>query len=710
MKTTVRCAVYARYSSDLQRLTSIEDQLRRCREYAEQQGWTVIEEFVRCDEARSAATLAGRDALQSLLAASKSYPTPFDCLMVDDTSRLARYLPDVLKMNDSLQYHGVFIYAVAQRLDCREKTSRPLLTLHGMMDEQFLVSLGEKVHRGQEGRALNGMQPGGKCYGYRNVPIEDPTRSGKYGRFAISGVKLEIDEAEAAVVRRIFEMYASGISQAAIAKTLNAEGVPAPNPPRTRLERSWCVSSIFEMLRNERYRGVFVWNRTKKERNPETGRKTSRPRPESEWKRIDVPEWRIVSDELWEQAQARKRFAGKRFSASQLGGFHSTDRSKRYIFSGFLVCGVCGSKMVIASGSGKRGYVKYGCPSHRYRGTCSNGLMIRQDRLEAQLIAWLTERVSKSEMIEHALTQFQERLQKRLRDLQEQTLKAADAVTTLQSQRSQLKARANNLGEAIGQMGHSATLLQQLAAVELDIERIDERLAVANQPLDLAFSLESIRDFVAAKSLDFRAAFDAEPVKAKEILARHIAQIVLTPRETESGSVYDVSGDIDLFGGDSKAMSLEVEAHTGRASKRRALTVGQMGIVEDVSIETKPCNGTRSRLWPTLQNQRLSCGPASNRRNFIGPCTDLYRVIPKVGGIAWLPNSAIDSVVGTLIIGALALARNNGLQNSLAPLAEGGRSISRRRPGCGIIKPFILDERRRHAAALPSPPDHLQVC
>jgi site-specific DNA recombinase len=569
MNVTVRCAIYARYSSDLQRLTSIEDQLRRCREYAAQQGWTVIEEFVRCDEARSAATLAGRDALQSLLAASKTSPLPFDCLMVDDTSRLARYLPDVLSMNDKLQYHGVFIYAVAQRLDCREKTSRPLLTLHGMMDEQFLVSLGEKVHRGQEGRALNGFQPGGKCYGYRNVPIEDPTRNGKYGRFAISGVKLEITEEEAAVVRRIFEMYASGTSQAAIAKVLNAEGVPAPNPPRTRPVRSWCVSSIFEMLRNERYRGVFVWNRTKKERNPETGRKTSRPRPESDWKRIEVPEWRIVTDELWERAQARKRFAGQRFTASHLGGFNRSERSKRYIFSGFLVCGVCGSKLVIASGSGKRGYVKYGCPSHRYRGTCTNGLMIRQDRLETQLIAGLTERVSKTELIEYALKQFQARLQARLKELQDQTLKAADAVTALQNQRRELKARANNLGEAIAQMGYSATLLQQLATLELEIQRIDERLAVANQPLDLAFSLESIRDFVSDKAMDFSAGFDSEPAKAKEILARHIDRLILTPRQAEDGMLYDVSGDIDLFGGDGKAMSLVVEAYTGRASKQR---------------------------------------------------------------------------------------------------------------------------------------------
>jgi hypothetical protein len=60
------------------------------------------------------------------------------------------------------------------------------------------------------------------------------------------------------------------------------------------------------------------------------------------------------------------------------------------------------------------------------------------------------------------------------------------------------------------------------------------------------FSLESIRDFVSDKALDFRAAFDAEPGKAKEILARHIDQLILTPRGTEDGMVYVVSGDIDL--------------------------------------------------------------------------------------------------------------------------------------------------------------------
>lgn len=113
-------------------------------------------------------------------------------------------------------------------------------------------------------------------------------------------------------------------------------------------------------------------------------------------------------------------------------------------------------------------------------------------------------------------------------------------------------------------MGRSVTLLQQLAEIELEIGRIDEQLAFANQPLDLAFSLELIRDFVAKKALDVRSAFDAEPGKARQILANHIEKLILTPRETEDGPVYDVSGDIDLFGGDQAAMGLVIKATTSR--------------------------------------------------------------------------------------------------------------------------------------------------
>ena len=221
------------------------------------------------------------------------------------------------------------------------------------MNNSWLV-WADKVHRGQEGRVLKGLNPGGRCFGYINVPIEDPTRHGKYGRPAVAGVQLEIDPQQADVVRRIFQMSADGFGLAQIAKTLNEAGVPAPQPPRTRSIQAWCPSSIRELLRNERYRGVQVWNRTVKVRNPETGRKVSKQRPVEDWKRVEVPEWRIVPEELWQAAHARIAVNTRKFSASCLGGLNRTERSRSYLFSGLLVCGKCGSRLIITSGNGKR--------------------------------------------------------------------------------------------------------------------------------------------------------------------------------------------------------------------------------------------------------------------------------------------------------------------------------------------------------------------
>jgi hypothetical protein len=224
------CAISARYSSDLQRPTSIEDQVRRCTEFAAKQGWTVVEESIRFDEARSAATVAGRDALHALMVAAKTKPRPFDCLLVDDTSRLARYLPDVVSMHDILLDHGVFIYAVSQRLDCREKASGPLLTLPGMTGWAIPRHPRWKGKPWSGGAGVERDAPWRRSFRVSEQPIENPTRTGKYGRAAVSGVKPEFDKVEAPIVERVFTMYAKCNRPASIAKILIAEGVQAPQP------------------------------------------------------------------------------------------------------------------------------------------------------------------------------------------------------------------------------------------------------------------------------------------------------------------------------------------------------------------------------------------------------------------------------------------------------------------------------------------------
>ncbi len=533
-----RCGIYARYSSDLQRESSIEDQIRRCREYASRQGWTIMEEAVVIDKAVSAATVAGRDGLQGLITTARGKDRLFDCLLVDDTSRLARDISDALRTVKILDFYGVSVVSVSQGIDSSQGNARPLLAMHGIMDEQYLTDLAKKVHRGQEGRALSGYTTGGRVFGYTNVPIEDPTRTGKYGRPAVLGVKLEINPDQAAVVNRIFTMFAGGMGQGAIALQLNAEGVAGPGG-------RWSRYTIHEMLQNERYRGVFVWGRTKKDRNPETGRKISRATPGGQWRRVDVPSWRIVPEALWQTVQERRKTALERFR--QLGGMTRTQRGRRYLFSGVLVCGMCGGAMVICAGGGKRGYVKYGCHTHKHSGMCGTQLMIRQDRLEEQMLAAIEARVLNREMLDYVVRRCEEALKDRMAQMERQ-----GSIVTVQSLEKDLEDRRRRqakLIEAIEVAADVTSLAERLRGLEAEIAKIQQAIA-AYRPIRLDAAVEEIREHVRGSLMGLRhllaANTDGDYARAKEAIAKHLGKLVLTPSVREGRPVYKVTGSFTV--------------------------------------------------------------------------------------------------------------------------------------------------------------------
>jgi site-specific DNA recombinase len=259
---TLRAAIYARYSSDNQREASIEDQIEVCRRYAQLQGWTIVE--IYADYAQSG-TSRFRPHFQQLQVDAEA--RLFDVIIVEALDRLSRKLADVAELHDALTFLGIKLHAV----NTGEITPMHAAVL-GMIAQAYSKDLGEKTKRGQLGRALKGKVPGGKAYGY-DVLLAGADGAGERG----------INAAEAAVVVRIFELFAAGVSPREIAKRLNAEHVPGPNgrPWRDTTIRGQ-LDRCTGILNNAIYAGLLKWNRCSYVKDPRTGKRSpGRTRPSS---------------------------------------------------------------------------------------------------------------------------------------------------------------------------------------------------------------------------------------------------------------------------------------------------------------------------------------------------------------------------------------------------------------------------------------------
>ena len=544
----IRCAIYARYSSKMQRSASIEDQIRNCRRAAEEKGWVVLDEYIRSDSELSGRTVFGRDGFLDLIRLAKLRPLPFDCILIDDTSRLARYVPDALRECDVFTFYGVFIYFVSDNLDSRDGDNFRLVHLiKSYGDERHSRDLGKKIHRGQEGRILKGYTAGGTCYGYRNNYLRDLSEKGNYGENKIIGVEQQIVPEEAAVVVRIMEMRADEFSFAKIVKTLKAEGVPAPRRKyKGQVRDCWLPSSIKQITNNELYRGVRVWNRTQKLLNQAEGSKRKRVRPQSEWVRKEVPSLRIIPDDLWERVQQVNRQMKEKIYGRRQGGLNRTPASRTYLFSGVLNCGVCGGKFAVIIG-GEASKVRYGCKNHRFRDTCANKTTISRSRLEHQLISALSNNLLDPRLEQERIQEFRKQLDARL-SLEAQL--AAEGVSNrpkLEAERSELEKKARNLVDAISQHGFSPFLSAQLANAESWLAEIEKLLRAKPAAKLPTFTDEQIRDFLRKECHDFCELLKGDPETARREIQKRIKKLVLTPRETPNGAILEVSGDIDLL-------------------------------------------------------------------------------------------------------------------------------------------------------------------
>jgi site-specific DNA recombinase len=559
-----RCAVYTRYSSDLQSETSSEDQIRNCRNLAQQKGWDVLDEYIRSDEELTGRTLVGREGLADLLRLAQQRPRPFDCILIDDTSRLGRDLPDVLKVCDMFMHHGVFIYFVSDRLDSREESFRIVYLVKGYGDERYSKDLGKKIHRGQEGKIRKGYTSGAWCYGYKNTYIRDATQKGIHGEEKVVAVKQQKIPEQAAIILRIMEMRASGLSFARIAKTLKAEGVPSPQRKwNGRIIDCWLPSTIKQITNNELYRGVRHWNRTQRVLNPADGKKNKRVKPKSEWVRVEVPDLRIVSDELWERVQQVNRQMKDKLYGRRLGGLNRTPQSRTYMFSNITYCGQCGGKFSVIIG-GEASKVRYGCKNHRFRDTCSNKVTIKWKPLEEQLIAAISKNLLDPRLEQQRIQDFSAQLQEAIELEEKLASESSLNAPKLTAERVDLEQQAARLAEAIGQHGYSSVLSRQLSKLETRMTEIDRLLAAKPAFKIPKFTDEQITEFLRQECQDFCDVLAGDPDLARQEIQKRIKKLVLTPKRTPDGHVLEVSGDLALL----RAGDVLVESPIQRTSQQ----------------------------------------------------------------------------------------------------------------------------------------------
>ncbi len=523
---TLRCAAYARYSTDKQTPISIEDQIRKCGDFAEAKGWTLIEDQIYTDEAVSAAG-ADRDGLKQLLAAARSVPRLFDVILVDDTSRLSRNVGDAARIREEIAFLGVRIVAVSQGIDSQDEQAEVLFGVHALVDTIYIKELGKKTHRGLEGLALRGLHTGGNCYGYRNVRTKE-------------GVKLEVNENQTGVVRRIFEMAASGLSLKKIAKTLNSEEISPPRPRANKHNITWCPTAIHAMLRREMYIGRVIWNRSRFVKSPGSNKRVRRGRPQSEWRVIERPDLRIVSEELWTRVQDRLAWTKKIYGQQKRSGLLNRAASSRYLFSGIVKCAVCSGNLVITSGRSRRGHRRYGCSQHFYRGACSNGVQIRKDWLEEKLLGGLQEAVLKPEVVKYAVEQFS-------RQIEKTNANQSDEMGRVREKKQTVEAELNRLVAAVADSGHSTFMLRAIEQREQELQNINEQLQAFSsgpqhvQPAD-------ITTFVVGRLAILRDLIESDVTQARAEILKHVSEIRLFPKQTDTGTEYVAVGEWDLLG------------------------------------------------------------------------------------------------------------------------------------------------------------------
>jgi site-specific DNA recombinase len=522
---SLRCAVYARRSTEEHQAASIEVQTEEARRYCVQQGGTLRSEHVYSDSGVSRAEFKKRPGLLRLLNAADA--KAFDVVIVRDESRLGGDTFRAGIIIQDLVESGIrlFYYYSDEEVLVERAVDKFMIAARNFGAELEREKIMQRTHEHLLTKARRGLNVGGRVYGYDNNEVKEGERRVR--------VEYAINEAQAKIVREIFQRYADGEGLRTLAKDLNARGVEPPKAGR-RGTGSWSYSSIREMVRRERYRGMLIWGRRAKAYR--CGTKVRLARPKADWITVEAPELRIIEDSLWAAVQDRN---GAR---ERLSGTSRRGPAPRYFLSGLGRCTTCGGPIKVANAKVSYANVRvYGCGWHRDRGAaaCPNGLRRPVDAVDAAVAAWLREKVLTERVISLALEELERRAH-------EQARTAEGQIPELDARVRQLRAELGRLGAALlGGEEPPHTVMRMIAEREEHLADMEDRLAALRVTPDvLAEQLRDLRVDALERLEDLTGLLQRNPEEARRALEVVLGgPLRFTPVETQEGWRYRIEGE-----------------------------------------------------------------------------------------------------------------------------------------------------------------------
>ena len=341
--------IYARYSSSAQNDASIEQQIEKCREYAEKNGITIV--AVYADRAKSGRTDNRPEFQKMMRDAAKG---KFRYVIAWKSNRMGRNMLQAMLNESKLQAADVRCLYVEEDYD---DTPAGRFALRSMMNlnQFFSENMAEDIHRGLEDNAKQCKVNGKITYGYAKGP----------------DARYVFDDTKICIVQEVFDRLENNEPEVDIYEDFNRRGIPSPSGGK------WNKNSLHAIASNERYTGVYIWGSIRVEGGIPAA--------------IRKEQFRVVQE--------------KRKIKKAVRGRHRDNGD--YMLTGKLYCGHCGGHMVGMSGTSKLGtpYYYYACQTRRNEKTCKKknarrdwlermvALTVKQQILQTDVMEWIADAV-----------------------------------------------------------------------------------------------------------------------------------------------------------------------------------------------------------------------------------------------------------------------------------------------------------------------------